>query len=163
MSVRNHRIAAVSILAAGVVVLLAWGRSMAIDSSEVKAVRDQFQGEWVASLVQAGEHRKVEGKAAGGCRASFDGKSVVFHNLVGGVDARGTYYIESSKPGQVDFKLDEGWIIGIYEVGGDTLKLCLNPFAPPEKLGVPTLPRPGHRDSGEHRLVYVFRRAKTGP
>ena len=64
MSVRNHRIAAVSILAAGVVVLLAWGRSMAVDSGEIQADRNQLQGAWVASLIEAGENGRLEGIAA---------------------------------------------------------------------------------------------------
>ena len=61
MSLRNHRITALSILASGVAVLLVWGRSMATDSNEVRAVRDKFQGAWVATLVQGGENRKLEG------------------------------------------------------------------------------------------------------
>ena len=161
MSVRNHRIAAVSILAAGVVVLLAWGRSMAVDSDEVRAVRDQFQGTWVASLVQASETRKVEGKAAEGCRVAFEGKSVAFHHLIDDIEAQGTFYLDPALDGRVDFKLDAGWIVGRFELKGDNLTLCLNPFAPPERLGVPTLPRPKELRSDKHRHLYVFRRATT--
>jgi uncharacterized protein (TIGR03067 family) len=163
MSVRNHRIAAVSILVAGVVVLIAWGRSMAIDSDRVRAVRDQFQGAWVASLVQAGANRTAEGKAAEGCRVEFDGKAVVFHRMVDDIDASGTFYLDPSLDGRVDFKLDAGWIVGLFELSGDTLTLCLNPFAPPERLGVPTIPRARKLRSDEHRHLYVFRRATTHP
>ncbi len=142
MSVRNHRIAAVSILAAGVVVLLAWGRSMAIDSDEVRAVRDQFQGAWVASLVQAGRIGRLEGKAAEGCRVEFDGKAVVFHGMVDDIDARGTFYLEAPRPmaGSTSSSTPAGSSASTSS-SGDTLTLCLNPFAPPERLGVPTLPR----------------------
>ena len=163
MSVRNHRIAAVSILAAGLVVLLAWGRSMAVDSDEVRAVRDQFRGAWVASLVQAGPNRKVEGKAAEGCRVEFEGNAVVFRGMVDDVEARGTFYLDPSLDGRVDFKLDAGWIIGLFEVSGDTLTLCMNPFAPPERLGVPTLARPRKLHSDEHRHLYIFRRETKNP
>jgi len=159
MTVRKHRIAAISILAGGLIVLLAWGRSMAIDSGEIKVIRDRFQGAWVAESIQAGRNRKVEGVEAATCSAVFDGKAVKLRGLVGGMDASGTFYIEASHPGWVDLKLDAGWIIGIYEFEGEALKLCLNPFATPERLGVPTLPRPRTIEPGDRRIVYVFRKA----
>ena len=158
MNVRNHRIAAGSLLLAEVVVLLAWGRSMAVDSPEIADVRARFQGEWVASSIQAGAHRKVVGERASGCSVVFDGKQVILRRLVDNIDAKGTFYIESSRPGQIDLKLDAGWIIGLYQFEGDHLELCLNPFSGPERLGVPTLPRPRSFDSGESRHVYEFRR-----
>lgn len=163
MSLRNHRIAAISIVAAEIVVLFAWGRSMGNDSADVHAIRDRLQGAWVASQIHAGVNRKVDGPAAETCRVEFDGKSVVFHGLIDGIDARGTYYIEPSiHPGWVDFKLDAGWIIGIYEVGDDSLRLSMNAFAPPERLGVPTRYRPRKLQPGDDRHYYVFRRASPG-
>jgi uncharacterized protein (TIGR03067 family) len=159
MSVRNHRIAAVSILAAGVVVLLAWGRSMAVDYPEIQAERNQLQGVWSATLIEVGEHSKREGESAETCRVEFDGKKVAFHDLVDTVDARGTYLVERSKNmNKIDFKLDAGWLLGIYEVNGETLKLCLNPFSLPERLGVPTRPRPKNLNSGDGRHLYTFRK-----
>ncbi len=162
MSVRNHRIAAVSILAGGIIVLFAWGRSMAVDSSEVRVVREKFQGVWVASSVKAGVLPSMEGARAESCSVVFDGKMVAFHGMVDDIDASGTFYIETSHPNWVDFKLDAGWIVGIFKFEGDTLTLCLNPFAPPERLGVPTLPRPKTIASGERRHVYVFHRTMAG-
>ena len=81
--------------------------------------------------------------------------------MVGHIDASGTFYIEAAHPGWIDFKLDAGWIVGLYQFDGETLKLCLNPFAPPERLGVPTLPRPKGFYSGDVRHVYVFRGQAT--
>ncbi len=163
MSLRNHRIAAVSIVAAEIVVLLAWGRSMGNDSADVRATRDKLQGAWVAELVQVGDHRKAEGDAAARCRVEFDGKSVAFRGLIDDIDARGTYYIEpSSHPDWVDFKLDAGWIVGIYAVEGDTLRVSMNAFAMPERLGVPTQYRPRKLKPNEGHHYYVFRRARTG-
>jgi hypothetical protein len=158
MNVRYHRIAAVTILLAGVVVLLAWGRSMAIDSDEIRVDRDKLQGKWVATFVQTEDNLKLEGDSAGVCQAEFDGKNVIFHHLINGIDARGTVYLE--KPNRVDFRLDAGWIIGIYEFDGETLKLSLNPFASTERLGVPTRPRPRQLKPGETHHFYVFRRAR---
>jgi hypothetical protein len=162
MGVRKHRVAALTILAVGVVGLLGWGRSMALESGEVRAAREKFRGRWVASSLLAGEHRKAEGAEAGRCSVVFDGKSVAFRGMVGGIDASGTFYIEDAHPGWVDFKLDEGWIVGLYAFEGESLKLCLNPFAPPERLGVPTLPRPKGFYSGDVRHIYVFRKAAGG-
>jgi uncharacterized protein (TIGR03067 family) len=157
LSVRNHRIAAISILLVGVFLVLALGQSMARDSSEIQAVRDRLQGVWVASLAEEGEHLKLEGKAAEPCQVEFDGDKVVFRELIGGFNARGTYFFERPKAGaKIDFKLDAGWIIGIYEVEGDTLKLCLNAFSLPERLGVPTRPQPKKFQSGNGRHIYVF-------
>lgn len=159
MSVRGHRVAAVSILACGIIVVFAWGRSMAVDSGDVRAVREKFQGAWVSSSIKAGAQPEIVGARAQACSAIFDGKRVTFHGMVDDIDASGTYYIEASHPNWVDFKLDAGWIIGLFEVEGDTLKLCLNPFAMPERLGVPTLARPRSFDPGDRRHVYVFRRS----
>jgi uncharacterized protein (TIGR03067 family) len=159
MSVRRHRIVAVSILAGGVIVLLAWGRTMAVDSGEVRVAREKFQGTWVASSIKAGVLRPLEGSEAEACSVTFDGKSVAFRGMVDNINASGTFYIEAAHPAWVDFKLDAGWIVGVYQFDGETLKLCLNPFAAPERLGVPTLPRPRDFDPGERRHLYVFRRA----
>jgi hypothetical protein len=157
MSLRNHRILAVSILLAGVVVLVGWGRSMAIDSDQIKLDRDRFQGRWVATLIQSGANLKVEGSQAELCTAEFDGKDVVFHQLIGASEGRGSVYLEL--PNRADFKLDAGWVTGIYAFDGETLKLCLNRLGAPERLGVPTRPRPKQVKPGEEHDYYVFRRA----
>ena len=110
--------------------------------------------------MEEGENLKLEGKAAESCQVEFDGNKVVFRELIGGFNARGTFFFERPKAGaKIDFKLDAGWIIGIYEVDGDTLKLCLNAFSLPERLGVPTRYRPRKLKPGEDRHYYVFRRA----
>ena len=158
MNVRKHRIAAVTILVGEILGLVAWGRSMAHESAGVRAVRDRIDGHWLASAIEVGGFGQVEGARAAACSAVFDGKTVAFRDLVGGINARGTYYIESSHPGWIDLKLDAGWIVGRYQLEGDTLTLCLNPFAPPEQLGVPTLPRPRRIDPSGRRFVYVFQR-----
>jgi hypothetical protein len=157
MSVRNHRVVAVSILLAGVVVVVAWGRSQAEESAELQATRQKFQGDWVATLVQSGATLKLEGTEAEACQAEFDGKNVVFHNLNGGIDARGSVYLEGRD--RVDFKLDAGWIIGVYAFDGEMLKLALNRFAETERLGVTTHPRPRQVKPGDRHDFYVFRRA----
>jgi hypothetical protein len=160
--VRTHQLAAVSIWLAGLVVLLVWGRSMAVDSDAVRLDREKFQGEWCASLVQVGPTLKLEGDSAANCRAEFDGKKVVFHHLVDDIDASGTVYLEKSgTTNRVDFKLDAGWIIGVYEWDGDNLKIAMNAFATPERLGVPTRPRPRLARPGEGHHYYEFHRSRA--
>jgi len=162
MTVRHHQIVAILILIVGLGVVTAWGRSTSIDPADVQAIRERFQGHWVAELAQAGEHRRAEGQAAEECRAEFDGKNVVFHHLIDGIEARGTFYLDRDvKKGWVDFKLDAGWVIGLYEVTGDRLTLCVNAFALPERLGVPTRPRPRKIKAGDDRHLYVFRKVTT--
>src|SRR4051812_4641742 len=94
MSVAKHRLAAVSILAAGVVLIVAWGRTQARETPEIRSVRDRLEGKWVATLVQAGENRKAEGASAAGCRVEFRGKAVTFRGMIEGSDAEGTYQVE---------------------------------------------------------------------
>jgi uncharacterized protein (TIGR03067 family) len=159
-TLRSHQFAAVSLLLAGVVVLLGWGRSMGVESGAILEDRDRLQGAWVATVVKAGESRKLEGASAAACRAEFDGKSVVFQNMIDRAEARGTAYLEKQAGmNRVDFRLDAGWLIGVYEFDGETLKLAINTLAPPERLGVPTRPRPRQVKPGEGQLYYEFRRA----
>jgi uncharacterized protein (TIGR03067 family) len=157
--VRYHQLAAVSILLAGVVVLLGWGRSMGVEAGAIKEDRDRFQGTWVATLVQAGGTRQLEGAEASECRAEFVGKNVVFHNIIDEAETRGTAYLEKHDgAGWIDIKLDAGWSIGVYEFDGEKLKIVLNTLAPPERLGVPTRPRPRQVKAGAGHLYYEFRR-----
>ena len=44
MSVAKHRLAAVSVLVAGVATLISWGRSQAHETAAIRSLRDQFQG-----------------------------------------------------------------------------------------------------------------------
>lgn len=160
MSVRNHRIAAVTFLMTGTLILAAWGRSQANDPAKVRAVRDRLDGAWVATSVQAGARGTRSGAEAAGTRVEFDGKTVVFRGLIEGGDARGTYFVDpASSPPRVDFKLDAGWVIGVYELTEDGLTLNVVPLALPERLGVPTRYRPPGVEADKDHNRYVFRRA----
>jgi uncharacterized protein (TIGR03067 family) len=162
MSVRKHQITAMSTVGVGLAILLTWTQLMAREWAESQSLRDRLQGVWIASLAEEGENLRLEGKAAESCKIEFVGDKVVLHQLIGGIEGRGTYFVEQSRtPAKIDFKLDAGWIIGIYEWNGDTLKLCLNAFSLPERLGVPTRPLPKEFKSGKGRHLYVFRRVAT--
>ena len=42
-----------ALLACAVVILVAWGRSQAHETAEIRAIRDRFQGRWVATIFLA--------------------------------------------------------------------------------------------------------------
>ena len=160
MSVRNHRIAAITFLVSGSLIVAAWGRSQANDPAPIRAVRDDLRGLWVAESVGSGITNTFTGADAARTRVEFDGKRVRFRGLIGEIDAEGTYFVDpSTSPPKVDFKLDEGWIIGVYGREGDVLTLNLVPLALPERLGVPTRYRAGSLRADKHHDRYVFRRA----
>lgn len=162
MSIGKHRMAAATILAAGVVGLIAWGRSQADETAAIRAVRGQLQGQWVATLIQAGPNRE-EGPSVADCRIEFDGKSVDFRRMVGDVDGHGTYLIGSKGDlGKIDLKLDAGWSIGAFEVADDRLAMAINELALPERLGVPTRGRPQRVEPYQGQVLYVFRRGAAG-
>ncbi len=159
MSVRSHQVAAVSTWTVGLVVVLVWGQSMTVESGEIRDDRGKLQGSWVATRIEVGENSMIEGPEAEKCGVRFDGKTVVFHDLVDAQSAAGTAYLERKGTANlVDFRLDVGWIIGLYEVEGETLKLAINALAPPEKLGVPTRPRPRAVKGGPGHHYYEFRK-----
>ncbi len=159
MSVGKHRVVAVSILAVGTLTLLAWGRSMAHDPVGIQSVRDRLRGAWVATKVEAGGKQKAEVDAAA-TRVEFAGKEVAFRSLIEGGDAHGTYFVDpAAKPAKIDFKLDAGWVVGVYRLSADELTLCVNPLALPERLGVPTRYRPRQLGAGKDHHRYVFRKA----
>ncbi len=163
MGVGKHRAAAISALATGVIVLVAWGHSMGQEPDEIRAARDQLRGEWVATRIRAGEDRLAEGPAVSSCRVEFDGKAVAFRGMIEGVDARGAFLIDpASRPRRIDLKMDRGWVVGIYELEGDTLTLCITPIALPERLGVPGRDRPARIRPAEGHHIYEFRRAGPG-
>ncbi len=160
MRVARHRIAAGVILLGGSLTLVAVGRTMIQDSPQVAAVRGQLGGKWVAARVEATESNIAEGEAAARTAIEFSGHRVWFRGLVDADEAQGTYVIDpSTDPGKVDFKVDAGWILGIYTLRGDTLTLCVNALKLPEQLGVPTRGRPDGLRQSPGRYLYVFQKA----
>ncbi len=160
MSVAKHRVAAVLVLATGVGVLMAWGRSLGQETAEIRGIRDHLRGCWVASVVQSTDRVKAEGPEAAVTTIRFDGRSVQIRNRIEGGDATGTFLIDpATKPVKFDLMLDAGWTIGTYRLEGDTLSLTINPLMLPEQLGVPTRGRPTEVGPAKGRFYYVFRKA----
>ena len=160
MNVARHRIAATAILVCGSLALVAVGRTMIQDSPEVATLRKQLDGEWVATRVEATDRNVAEGTVAARTTVEFSGSRVRFKSLIDTDEAEGTYVIDpSTVPGKVDFKVDAGWILGIYSLQGDRLTLCVNALKLPEQLGVPTRGRPDGLRPSLGRFVYEFRKA----
>ena len=160
MSVARHRIAASAILLFASLALVAVGRTMTQDSPEVANVRSLLDGKWVATRVEASQSVVAQGANAANTSVEFAGHLVHFQGLVEGVNAQGTYVIDpSTQRGNVDFKVDAGWMLGIYSLQGDELTLCVNALKLPEQLGVPTRGRPEGLHQAPGRYLYQFRRA----
>lgn len=158
MTLRTHRIAAVSLWMTGLVVLLVWGQSMAVESDAIRRDRDRFAGSWVSTLIQVGTAPKLADASAGVCRAEFVGNQVIFHNLIEQTEAKGTVTLDNQAiVNRIDFKLDAGWILGVYEFDGETLKIAMNPLAPSERLGVTIRPRPREVKPAAGVHYYEFR------
>ena len=160
MSVARHRIAAGAILLCGTLTLGAIGRTMVSDSPVVVAARGRLDGKWVATRVQATATNVAEGADAARTTVEFAGQAVRFRNLIDAAEADGTYVIDpATDPGKVDFKVDAGWILGIYSLRADRLVLCVNALKLPEQLGVPTRGRANALRQSPGRYLYEFERA----
>ena len=167
MGVGRHRIAAGAILAGATLGLGGVGRSLVADSAAAAATRSRLEGKWVATRVEATPWVAAEGIEAGRTTAEFDHRHVRFRGLVDAPAADGVYNVESApRTGQagtqVDFKVDAGWLRGVVDVRGDTMRLCLNALRPPEQLGVPTQAYPASATPAPGRLYYEFRRVVAG-
>lgn len=167
MGVGRHRIAAGVILAGASLGLVGVGRSLVADSAVAATTRTQLDGRWVATRVEATPWVAAEGPSAGRTTAEFAGRSVQFRGLVDAETADGVYNVEPARrPGQagtrVDFKVDAGWLRGVVDVRGDTMRLCVNALRPPEQLGVPTQPYPASAAPAPGRFYYEFRRELPG-
>lgn len=160
MSVAKHRIVAGTILFCASLGLVAVGRSMIEDSAEVAAVRSRLDGKWIATGVAVSGTVRVTGAAAAHTAVEFAGRQVKFTNLVDAPAAEGVYNLDPrSRPGKIDFKLDAGWVLGIYALADDRLTIGVNALRLPEQLGVPARGRPEGLQPSEGRFVYEFRKA----
>jgi RNA polymerase sigma factor (sigma-70 family) len=126
------------------------------EPKKAKSDKERLQGRWPALSLE-GANGKVEGKGSEADRFKlvFDGDDYVFEGAFGtmGGDAKGTFKLDPKKtPKEIDLESQQGRMVGIYELDGDTLKLCLN------KVGVAE--RPTEFTADETRFVYVFKRAK---
>jgi uncharacterized protein (TIGR03067 family) len=94
-------------------------------AEEKKSDEDKIQGTWKAL---SGEHggKKAPEEALKGFRMTFaaGGKLTV---LAHGNTEEGTFKLDATKkPKQIDLTTEDKSLKGIYELDGDTLKLCVD-------------------------------------
>jgi uncharacterized protein (TIGR03067 family) len=141
-----------SLFAGAVLALVAASAATADDAKDQK----QFQGKWtIASATHGGMSTPKEqlDKAA----VTFDGDKMIISE--GEKKKTAKFKLDTSKtPPQIDITPDEGdekdkTVRGIYELKGDTLKLC---------FGRPDAERPTAFSSkeGEKTALIEFKRAK---
>jgi uncharacterized protein (TIGR03067 family) len=125
------------------------GRSAAAD-------RDELQGTWIATAIE------INGKAEPlrevlQTRFIFKGdKLQIRHSKDKGRAEEGTFKTNrDSSPRQLDFTMKKKTLAGIYEVKGDTLKLCFETGGDPKKR--PTRFATTRKDE---LVLVVFKRQK---
>jgi uncharacterized protein (TIGR03067 family) len=147
--------------ALAVVALVPWfGQAIAADASK-DAVRKElakFEGTWRFVSVE------VEGAKLPEEQVKKSGKMVIRGNQfavpAGGATYRGTFKVDvSSKPKRIDATFTDGpdkgkTFLGIYELEGDTYKVC---------LGMPGKPRPKAfvAKAGSGHVLEVLKREKA--
>jgi uncharacterized protein (TIGR03067 family) len=119
-----------------------------------KTDADRFQGTWVVSRVEI--NGKVQPKSFT-IRVKFDGDKLLA--IVGNrqPEARGTFKLDQGlRPKAYDLTTVEGQAVrGIYELDGDTLKVCLSAPGDERPTAMKTAPH-------DERTLIVYKREK-GP
>src|SRR5262249_1791169 len=126
----------------------------AATTDDAKPDQELLQGDWHALSIE-GATGKAEGKGSEPDRFALhiEGNTIVFKGIYGmlGGDGKGTFTLDPKpNPKAIDMELDKGKIIGIYELEGGRLTLCVN------KIGVAE--RPGEFTGNPSRFVFVFER-----
>jgi RNA polymerase sigma-70 factor (ECF subfamily) len=126
------------------------------DDNPTKSDEEKLQGTWPAlSIEGAGGKSEGKGSEADLFKLIITQKNIVFEGALGQNNgaAKGTIKLDATKhPKEMDMEIEQGKLLGIYELDGDTLKICLN------KLGVDE--RPTEFTANDSRYVYVFQREK---
>ena len=130
-----------TLLTIGLVLII--GQARADDKED----KEKLQGEWsLVSYELNGKSGKIPD-----AKYKFEGNNFYATSLSGG-DGEGTFAIDSSKkPKRIDFTGKGQLVKAIYELDGDTLKVC---------IGANFNERPTEFKSAEKVLVMTFKRVK---
>ncbi|HEV3299060.1 MAG TPA: TIGR03067 domain-containing protein [Planctomycetaceae bacterium] len=101
------------------------------DKADVEKELKKFQGTWTFESVEAGG-KKLPADQFKGITVTFEGDKYAVKNGDEVVEAATQKLDPSKSPKTLDAKLTDGpnkgaVILGIYEISGDTLKVCLDP------------------------------------
>ena len=132
----------ITLLTVGLVLFVSQARA---DDKEDK---EKLQGEWsLASVELNGKSQKIPG-----AMYKFEGNKV-YASRTGVEEAEGSFDIDSSKkPKTLDMTGKGQLLKAIYELDGDTLKICMP--------GGSDLPRPTEFKSAEKVMVMTLKRVK---
>ena len=141
--------------------LVAASPVVAADTAEDAARKEyaRFEGAWRVVSVEI-EGKKMPDKFFKEFRLVLKGPQYTFHE--GDMASQGTYSVDvSKKPKQIDIKISEGpdkdkTMLGIYELEGDTYRLCLNPTGKDRPTEFASKPGSGH-------ILEVLQREKDAP
>jgi uncharacterized protein (TIGR03067 family) len=92
---------------------------------KTKPDKEAIQGAWIAASAET-SGKKVGDDQVKQCRLNFDGDKIEIVGLIQG-KGKGTFKLDpTKKPKAIDiFIPDEDDVLGVYELDGKTLKLCL--------------------------------------
>ncbi len=146
---------------ARVLLCVAVGLMLAADdkkSDEVKKEQEKFQGAWTTvSIVRDGE-TVVPEEEIKALKLTISGDKRVL-KVGDEVRSEGTYKLDpSKKPKAIDITVSEGplkgkTVVGIYEIDGDTQKICL-------ALEGTERPKEFTSKAGSGHLLQIFKREK---
>ena len=124
----------------------------AVDPPKTDA--DRFQGTWIVARVEI--NGKVQPKALT-IRVQFDGDRLLAKAGNRPFEARGTFKLDQGRtPKAYDLTTAEGaTVLGIYELDGDTLKVCLSAPGDERPTAMKTAP-------DDERTLIIYKREK-GP
>lgn len=140
--------------------LIAFASSLLIAAASAREQggdEEQIQGTW--ELVSALENGKDNPDFKKGTRMTYRAKGV-FTVKAGGETADGTYKLDPSKsPKWIDSSIGEGrdkdTFVGIYELKGDTLRICHNARGKKERPE-----RFASEPNSPHLVLLVLKRVK---
>ena len=125
------RIALVTLVCALVLTASAGTGARADDKADVEKELKQFQGTWTFESVEAGG-KEVPAAEFKGITVTFEGDKYTVRKGDEVIQAAKQKLDPSKSPKTVDFTVTKGLskgavMLGIYEISGDTLKVCFDP------------------------------------
>lgn len=143
--------------------LICSGRTVAAEPSKDEAERKElakFEGTWKYLSIE------IEGKKLPQEQLKQWGRIILHGNKftvkTGDITYRGTFQVDvSARPKRIDIRFTEGpekgnKLLGVYELEGDTYKVCLGMPGKPRPKGLVTKPGSGH-------VLEVLKREKANP
>jgi uncharacterized protein (TIGR03067 family) len=153
------KIVLLAVLSGGFLTLMAGPWSVAAEEDAARKEYARFEGTWKFVSIEI-EGKNMPEKFFKGSRLILKGPQFTYQE--GGTTYKGTYKVEvSKKPKQIDMTFTEGpekdkTMVGIYELDGDTCRVCVNPTGKGRPTEFASKPGSGH-------VLEVLKREKEAP